>query len=65
MNAETKKYISKIRNEKKRLYAESYALFLLRGGVEPEHGSLSYMAAQAVRLHLFAVADKYYDAVRK
>jgi len=47
------KYIKRIRNPQKRVYAYEYAMYTLHGGqVEPARGSLSYMAAQAVRMEL-------------
>lgn len=46
-------YITAIRNPRKRVYAQDYAMYLLHGGqIEPERGELSYMAAQAVRMTL-------------
>lgn len=53
-------YIKRIRNRAKKRYAEMYAEFLERGGLErgpePERPKeLSYMAAQAVRIELHAI----------
>jgi hypothetical protein len=50
-------YIRSIRNAAKKEYARAYLLFLLQGrqGTPPEQKELSYMAAQAVRLHLGAI----------
>jgi hypothetical protein len=49
------RYITRIRNPQKRTYAEAYLAFLALGGVEPARGSLSYMAAQGVRLNLLDI----------
>jgi hypothetical protein len=51
----TAAYIRSIRNSLKRQYAEAFARYLANGGKGPEpvRGELSYMAAQAVRLHLY------------
>ena len=48
------KYVKAIKNPAKKEYAQAYAKWKQGGeqGKEPEHGSLSYMGAQAVRLHL-------------
>ena len=57
-------YVRLIRNPVKRAYAAAYALHLC--GVEPmpeKPAGLSYMAAQAVRLRLTALAaDSYIEA---
>jgi len=54
-----KKYIRSIRNESKRDYAERYYRWILDGGLDrdengPEwnRNTLSYMAAQSVRMNL-------------
>lgn len=51
---DVQKYIRTIRNPAKKAYAQAYAKWKDSGeqGAEPEHGSLSVMGAQAVRLHL-------------
>ena len=48
------KYIKKIKNKEKRLYAEYYMAYLLGHGKKPDPKSfkLSYMGAQSVRLQL-------------
>lgn len=52
------RYVAKIRNTQKRWYAERYADHLFQGAPSPEPpAGLSYMAAQAVRLQLQAIAD--------
>tara|TARA_Y100000034_G_C6796613_1_gene357073 strand:+ start:359 stop:649 length:291 start_codon:yes stop_codon:yes gene_type:complete len=50
----TERYIKRIRNKRKRVYAEHYAGFLLTGETQPEpiEDGLSYLGAQAVRLQL-------------
>lgn|SRR5579864_618361 len=47
-------YIRRIRNGQKKQYARAYLHYVLRGrqGTEPDRGTLSYMAAQAVRMEL-------------
>jgi hypothetical protein len=52
-------YIRAIRNEPKQAYAIAYLAYLKAGssGAEPARGDLSYMAAQAVRLHLYNVLN--------
>jgi hypothetical protein len=49
-----KKYVSKIRNESKRKYAEAYMKYVIEGGKSPNGLSfgISTMAAQAVRMEL-------------
>lgn len=51
-------YVRQVRSPSKREYAKQYADYLEQGqpeGGEPERGAgLSYMAAQAVRMHLRA-----------
>jgi len=51
---DVQKYIRAIRNPAKKAYAQAYAKWKDGGeqGAEPEHKPLSYMAAQAVRLHM-------------
>lgn len=50
-------YIRSIRNPTKKLYARRYDAWLCAGAVgpEPERGTLSYMAAQAVRITLHQI----------
>ena len=48
---DAKKYIRRIRNVKKREYAEKYLLFLTGRGEQPEY-DFGCMAAQGVRLTL-------------
>lgn len=47
-----KKYIRRLRNQEKKLYAVAWADHVLHGAPEPERGKLSFMAAQAVRLEI-------------
>lgn len=58
------KYIASIRNPDKKAYAELYWAWLSSGkkGIEPSRGSLSFMAAQAVRLTLYdALAATWWE----
>ena len=51
-------YIGSIRNAKKRAYADSYARFQYRQDLKitsPDPGTLSYMAAQAVRMNIISM----------
>ena len=52
--AEANKYANLIRNSRKRQYAFAYIQWLRNGavGIDPTYDGLSYMAAQAVRLHI-------------
>ncbi len=52
VTADTVAYLRSIRSPAKKAYAKAYATFLEVGGTEPERGTLSYMGAQAVRMHL-------------
>jgi len=47
----------RIRNAQKREYAHAYLSYILadKRGKEPEYGTLSYMAAQAVRMQLDSI----------
>jgi hypothetical protein len=54
-------YIKSLRSAAKRAYAKEYLEFLKAGepeGKEPGRGTLSYMAAQAVRLQLHELVKK-------
>lgn len=57
------KYIKSIRNTDKKDYATRYAIWLMRSPEErkvivpPQYFHLSDMAAQAVRLRLYALTD--------
>ena len=48
------RYANLIRNANKRRYASLYISWLIEGavGMEPEQEGLSYIGAQAVRLHI-------------
>jgi hypothetical protein len=49
---EMDRYIRRIRNLKKRQYAQQYARYLLSLTEEPTRGELSVMGAQAVQIQL-------------
>ena len=49
---QARKYVNRIRNKEKRLYAEKYLAFLVDNNGSPDSGTLSVMAAQAVRMNL-------------
>jgi hypothetical protein len=53
---EIRRYIDRIRNKSKRDYAERYYQQVIRNGLpDPDRGGVSYMGAQAVRLHIAAI----------
>lgn len=61
-HGEVATYIGRIRNAAKRAYAIAYARHL-SGGPRPEPpASLSYMAAQAVRMQLEAMPTGVWDS---
>lgn len=45
-------YVKRIRNAKKKDYAQKYLISKLSETEEPERGELSYMAAQCVRMNI-------------
>ena len=53
--AEARKYIARIRNERKRAYATAYFNHLVGFSHEPDEAGLSCMAAQGVRMQLAAI----------
>lgn len=57
------KYANLIRNKTKRHYANAYINWLRNGaeGFAPERGTLSFMAAQAVRMRLESM--KFWEEV--
>ncbi len=61
---EAVKYIRAIKNKNKKAYAEKYAGWLAHGSKEneePEHGELSAMGAQAVRMELYKLMREVVD----
>jgi hypothetical protein len=56
---DVERYIRSLRNPHKRDYAIAYAEYLSEGatGEPPLRGSLSYIAAQAVRLELESISN--------
>ncbi len=65
---EAGQYVRRIRNAQKKEYAHAYLSYILGGkrGKEPERGTLSCMAAQAVRMQLDPIfaATARHDAVK-
>lgn len=57
-NSTVNKYIRTIRNEAKKAYAAAFWAWLQNEqiGPEPFRADLSYMAAQAVRINMYAFA---------
>jgi len=61
-DAEAHKYIKRIRNATKQVYAKKYWEHLATYGPDsngPEYGSLSFMAAQAVRMQLNQILNPH------
>jgi len=61
------KYVSKIRNEGKRKYAEAYMKYVIEGGKSPNGLSfgISTMAAQAVRMELGDILIPDFDDTKE